>query len=257
MASRLLPDAAVRALGHWWNENAPAYADGTPGAHTVRYTPSRWAQITPWPSALAFTAAGGDAAISRAEVTSAVADALRREDFREALVATYVWGKGKRGSPGGSGPATLGKILAFDGLDTALTTAVTALREHGSQEAYAALHQRVPGFGPSFFTKFLYFTGTTLPPASGPQPLILDRVLSRRLRLMAAAVGRDSGHDPDGSVAAWVWADGNWSPHRYGVYLSFMHQAAGQLAASDGWPSGAAPDLLECALFNTAWGASG
>ncbi|MFE9679736.1 hypothetical protein ACFYO5_37475 [Streptomyces sp. NPDC006259] len=59
----------------------------------------------------------------------AVADALRREAFQEALVATYVWGKGKRGAPGGSGPATLHKLLAFDGLDTALAT---ALREHGA-----------------------------------------------------------------------------------------------------------------------------
>lgn len=51
-----------------------------------------------------------------AQVASAVADALRRDAFREALVATYVWGKGKRGTPGGSGPSTLDKILAFDGL---------------------------------------------------------------------------------------------------------------------------------------------
>ncbi|MGW8955776.1 hypothetical protein [Streptomyces sp. NPDC055709] len=51
MASALLPDAALLALGRWWNENAVRYADGTPGAHTV--TPGRWAQITPWPLALA------------------------------------------------------------------------------------------------------------------------------------------------------------------------------------------------------------
>ncbi|MGW3942840.1 8-oxoguanine DNA glycosylase OGG fold protein [Streptomyces phaeochromogenes] len=50
-----------------------------------------------------------------------------------------------------------------------------------------------------------------------------------------------------------MWSDGNWSSYRYEVYLSFMHAAALQLAASDGWPSGAAPDLLERALFNTVW----
>jgi hypothetical protein len=64
--------------------------------------PSRRAQITPWPSALGCASGGGDAVISRAEVASAVADALRREAFREALVAIYVWGKSKRGPPGGS-----------------------------------------------------------------------------------------------------------------------------------------------------------
>ncbi|MGA5437418.1 hypothetical protein ACPCIZ_32745 [Streptomyces cellulosae] len=150
----------------------PAYADGTLGAHAVRYTPSRWAQITPWPKALAPTSESGGAAVSRAEVASSVADALKREAFREALVATYVWGKGKRGVPGGSGPAALRKILDFDGLDAALAAAVTALREHGAAEAYAALRGQVPGLGPAFFTKFLYFTGFAVPPARGPRPLI-------------------------------------------------------------------------------------
>ncbi|MEV8092538.1 hypothetical protein [Streptomyces nigra] len=257
MAVRLLPGPVVRALGRWWETNAAAYADGTPGGHAIRYTPSRWAHITPWPTTLASTSAGGDAALSRAQVASTVADALRREAFREALVATYVWGKGKRGTPGGSGPSALQKILAFDGLDTALATAVTALGEHGAPQAYAALQRQAPGLGPAFFTKFLYFTGITVPPARGPRPLILDRVLARRLRQLAAAVGRESGHDVDGSIAAWVWSDGNWSPHRYQVYLSFMHAAAGQLAAEDSWPSSAAPDLLECALFTTAWETSG
>ncbi|WTX68032.1 hypothetical protein OG788_46905 [Streptomyces sp. NBC_00647] len=164
MAARLLPDAAVRALGRWWKTNASAYPDATPGSHTVRYTPARWAQISPWPAALAPVAAEGDAAVSRAEVAAAVADALRREAFTEALVATYVWGKGKRGTPGGSGPATLHKILAHDGLDTALAAAVTALHEHGAPQAYAALQGQVSGLGPAFFTKFLYFADTARRP---------------------------------------------------------------------------------------------
>jgi hypothetical protein len=67
---------------------------------------------------------------------------------------------------------------------------VTALCERGSRGAYAALHQQIPGFGPAFFTKFLYFTGATLLSAYGPRPLILDRVLSRRLRSLATVVGR-------------------------------------------------------------------
>nr|WP_225828244.1 hypothetical protein [Streptomyces sp. TML10] len=74
--------------------------------------------------------------------------------------------------------------------------------------------------------------------------------------LMAAAVGRESGHNVDDSVAAWLWSDGRWSPHRYQVYLSFMHAACGQLAAGGVWPSGVAPDLLECALFTTSWESS-
>ncbi|WP_425264300.1 hypothetical protein [Streptomyces bungoensis] len=79
------------------------------------------------------------------------------------------------------------------------------------------------------------------------------RVLARRLRFLAQAVGRETGHDPDGSIARWVCRDRNWSPHRYAVYLSFMHAAAHQTASTDGWPSDASPDLLEYALFSTGW----
>ncbi|MFJ4518924.1 hypothetical protein [Streptomyces sp. NPDC088816] len=253
MAARLLPDVVLTALGRWWQENTGRYADGTPGAQTIVYTPSRWAQITPWPPALAPASHTGDAKLSRAEVTEVVADALRREAFKEALVATYVWGKGKRGTPGGSGPATLQRILDTECLEAALATTVTKLCEHGARPAYAALHRQVPRLGPSFFTKFLYFTGKALLAAPGSMPLILDRVLSLRLRSLAAAVGRQTGHDPDASVAAWVWADWNWSPHRYEVYLSFMQAATRQLVGTGNWPSDATPDLLEFALFNTAW----
>jgi hypothetical protein len=187
-----------------------------------------------------------------------VADALQREAFREALVATYVWGKGKSGTPGGSGPSILRKILAAENLlDSALAASVKALSKQGAVHAYTVLHKAVPGFGPSFFTKFLYFAGQALPTMSGLQPLILDRVLSLRLRSLAAAVGRETGLDPDGTVAAWVWAEWDWTPHRYSVYLSFMHAAARQVASTEAWPSGAAPDLLEYALFSGAWTPTG
>lgn len=186
-------------------------------------------------------------------VASIVADALRREAYREALVATYVWGTGKRGSRGGSGPATLPKILDVVDLDTMLADAVTTLRKQGAEAAYAGLQGRIYGFGPSFYTKLLYFAGKTVPSPSGPQPLILDRVLARRLRSLAQAVGRETGHDPDGSIARWVWRDRNWSPHRYAVYLSFVQAAVGQAAATGTWPSDTSPDLLEYALFSTSW----
>ncbi|MFJ3501906.1 MULTISPECIES: hypothetical protein [unclassified Streptomyces] len=184
-------------------------------------------------------------------MAAAVADALEREALREALIATYVWGKGKRGTQGGSGPSTLHKILAVDDLDAALADAVTALREAGAREAYAGLLGRDNGLGPAFSTNFLYFAGQALPPAQGPAPLILDRVLAERLHHLAAAVGRETGIDPDGTATARAWKRSNWSPHRYGVYLSFMEASARQLADTKSWPSRARPDLLERALFAT------
>jgi hypothetical protein len=254
MAARPLPDTVLQALGRWWSKNAVRLADGTPGAHAVRYTPSRWAHIAPWPSVLASASHAGDAEISRAQVASIVADALRREAYQEALVATYVWGKGKSGSPAGSGPATLHKILrGTEGLDAVLAEALTTLSEQGAEAAYAQLQGRIAGFGPSFYTKFLYFAGKTVSPATGPRPLILDQVLAQRMRSLAQAVGRQTGHDPDGSIARWVWRGTNWSPHRYAVYLSFLQAASRQASATPLWPTEATPDLLEYALFSTSW----
>ncbi|MFF5029733.1 hypothetical protein ACFY2J_36715 [Streptomyces collinus] len=98
------------------------YGGLPPGATGAASQPG----ITPWPSALAPHSFTGDAGstpsrgrrgqVSRAQVTSMVANTLARETLREALVATYVWGKGKSDSPGGSGPATLHKILAAEDL---------------------------------------------------------------------------------------------------------------------------------------------
>ncbi|WP_461111923.1 8-oxoguanine DNA glycosylase OGG fold protein [Streptomyces chlorus] len=253
MAARLLPDTALQALGRWWDRNRAEFADGSPGTHAVRYAPSRWGHITPWPSALASASHRGDAEVSRAQVASIVTEALRREAYREALVATYVWGKGKRGSRRGSGPAILDKILSAGYLDAALERAVTTLSEQGAEAAYAGLQGLVPEFGPSFYTKFLYFAGKSVRSASGPQPLILDQVLAQQMRCLAQAVGRETGHDPDGSIASWVWRDANWSPHRYAVYLSFIQAASRQASATPLWPSDATPDLLEYALFSTSW----
>lgn len=52
------------------------------------------------------------------------------------------------------------------------------------------------------------------------------------MRPLAAAVGRETGHGPDGSVATWVWRDQDRSPHRYQVHLSYLHAAAPPQAAS-------------------------
>lgn len=62
--------------------------------------------------------------------------------------------------------------------------------------------------------------GLTLESVTGVGPLILDRALARRLRQTAATAGRESSHDADGSIAAWVWSGSNGTPHRYRIHLS-------------------------------------
>ncbi|MEU9352433.1 hypothetical protein AB0D65_15865 [Streptomyces griseoloalbus] len=116
-----------------------------------------------------------------------------------------------------------------------------------------ALRQGTPGAHAVRYTKFLYFASKSVRSAAGPQPLILDQVLAQRIRSLAQAVSRETGHDPDGSIARWVWRDTNWSPHRYAVYLSFMQAASRQASETPSWPSDATPDRLGYALFSTSW----
>ncbi|MGW4393462.1 8-oxoguanine DNA glycosylase OGG fold protein [Streptomyces sp. NPDC004685] len=87
--------------------------------------------------------------------------------------------------------------LTAEGLDTKLAHAVTTLSEHSAEAAYTGLQGLVPGFGPSFYTKFLYFAGKTVPSATCPQPLVLDRSTSPSCRRPPANWRqRVPGHPP-------------------------------------------------------------
>ncbi|MFJ5534945.1 tetratricopeptide repeat protein [Streptomyces sp. NPDC093261] len=85
----------------------------------------------------------GDARVSRAQVTSMVANTPARETLREALVATYVWGKGKSGSPGGSGPTTLHKILAAEDLPARRLRSLTVADAHQCHPAAGWTHHQM------------------------------------------------------------------------------------------------------------------
>ncbi len=258
MFRTLLPESARADLAAWWSANREQYRDG-PGAHSIRYAPARWSSVSPWPVLLADRSRTGDAYVTRAEVVRSVEDALAREAWREALVATFVWGKGKSGSPKGAGPSVLAEeILQSPVLDEALTSAVTELRTSGPVAAYELLDRAsVKQLGPAFFTKFLYFVDQAAAETTGVRALILDRNIAGVLRARASAVGRELGLDPDESLAVRAWGDqrsGRWTSHRYGVYLAWMEAANRQLAAAGpGWPAWAGPDLLELALFGKAW----
>ena len=165
----------------------------------------------------------------------------RARPATDLLAASFIWGWGTAGY----GPRRLRDIRAAAGdrLEPSLRNALDAAgKDPASPDpiaGYACLyggydHQdravpgqepwsRLHGFGPAFFTKFLYF--------STPGALILDNRL-------ANAVYRRS------QLPNLVTADGRslpWTPYRYSVYLHWMTQTAQALEV--------APDLLELTLF--------
>ncbi|MGW5609436.1 8-oxoguanine DNA glycosylase OGG fold protein [Streptomyces sp. NPDC003753] len=244
---RLLPASAVRAVAVWLSGAGAQYVNGV-GGHAVQYVPAQWAGIEPWPEGLSDRTRSKVSVVSRAQVVAAVRAAVERQEWSEALVASYVWGQGRTGY----GPHRLKDILAEPTIVSALAQAVV-LREEGAVAAYRAMYGAVKGLGPAFFTKFLYFLDWAMDAPSDSRALILDQRVARVLRAHATRVGLSMGLESADSVAAWVWSDTGWTPHRYGVYLRWMTAAAGQLASSGiGWPD-SSPGLLELAMFNGIW----
>jgi hypothetical protein len=189
--------------------------------------------------------------VTRAKVVEAVRDAAAREAWAEALVASYVWGQGTTSY----GPHRLKEILAQPSVPDTLAEAARAVQAHDAVAAYRLLDGAIISLGPAFFTKFLYFVDLALASQArtGPLALILDRRVSRVLRAHATRVGLDAGLQSAADVAAWIWSDIGWTPHRYDVYLLWMTAATEQLASSClGWPACHA-DVLELALFSGAW----
>ena len=163
------------------------------------------------------------------------------DQVHHLFAASFVWGWGSTGF----GPRRYHDILSAAGtqLEPSLQRALTAIHKDPDSPdpiaGYAQLYggcdyetraaprqepwSRLRGFGPAFFTKFLYF--------STPGALILDNRL-------ANAVYRQS------AIPHLVSAKGQslaWTPYRYAVYLHWMTLTASALDV--------APELLELTLF--------
>ncbi|MEU0196898.1 MULTISPECIES: hypothetical protein [unclassified Streptomyces] len=248
MLAQLLPEDAVKSLGSWLTdpERGRRYGNGS-GAHTIPYSPPCWVAVGPWPRTFADRVAVASASVSRADVVAAVRAAGESQSWAEAFVATQVWGYGLKGY----GPHRTGRVLARPGAQEAFAEAVSLLAGEGAVAAYERL-QVLDGLGPAFLTKFLYFAGQALPEVKGPRPLILDKVLAGVLRRHATKVGAAAGYEWAAAIANRIWCDGDWTSHRYRIYLQWMHASSEQLSAAIAdWP--ATPDVLELALFSAAW----
>jgi hypothetical protein len=205
--------------------------------HTVTFPVTAWDEPSGLPDGVPRTGR-----ISRGDVLDIGQQVrARARPATDLLTASFIWGWGAAGY----GPRRLHDIRAAAGdrLESSLQRALDAANmdpaSPGPVAGYACLYggydyqdraapgqepwSRLHGFGPAFFTKFLYF--------STPGALILDNRL-------ANAVHRLS-HLPN-----LVTGDGRsltWTPYRYSVYLHWMTQTAQALGI---WP-----ELLELTLF--------
>jgi hypothetical protein len=237
------PSAAmVDGLREWVTQDT-VHAD--PDGHRIGVKASNWAGVAApyWPQVL------GDAdewlPVTRRDLFD-LADTSRDGSWMPLFSATFAWGYGNVGY----GPSRLRAILKnndAEHIERKLTDAVEALSSEGAKAAYSVLRpwrsNVVWGFGPAFFSKFLYFAGWRMD-VPGPKPLILDAQVAASIRLIAEPVYTRAGIDQD--MASWLWPTSNWWGHRYGQYIELVHRVA-SLLPSD-LPS--RPDVLELALFD-------
>ncbi|QZH65405.1 hypothetical protein [Mycolicibacterium farcinogenes] len=199
--------------------------EGGVRAHRVGYDPARWAKVLP-------ASMAGKDGVSRRDVF-AIAET---GNLKDVFTASYVWGTGRIAY----GPRRYRDIVESTAgqLDLILARAADASSTHpiagyamfyggDTPESRASANRepwcRIRGFGPAFFTKFLYFTT--------PGALILDNVLARKVAVLSG-------------IPHLVTRTGRsraWSPYRYAVYLHWMHQTGLLLDCT--------PEELELTLF--------
>jgi hypothetical protein len=230
-----VPGAA--ALRRQCTQKAADLGPDSVRSHTVRFPVAAWDEPTGLPDGVPRTGC-----ISRGDVLDIgqqVRDRARPPS--DLLAASFIWGWGTAGY----GPRRLRDIRAAAGdrLESSLQRALDAVNKDPALPdpvaGYACLYggyddqdraapgqepwSRLHGFGPAFFTKFLYF--------STPGALILDNRLANAVHTLTQLPHLVTGNRR--SLA--------WTPYRYSVYLHWMTQTART--------AGVDPELLELTLF--------
>lgn len=238
-----LTDIQTERLAAWHTRATRGPFGGNPDRHSIEVDADRWSRLPYWSGRLPYS---GIVKLSRGDLSDVAYECSNSGSWLSLLTASFAWGSGRNGY----GPRRLADILEETSareIGAALTHAVGHLRGGGAEPAYRNLVGTVRNWGPAFFTKFLYFAGSvTAGPA--PAPLILDKRVATALRPIAAtAYQRAALPEPD-ALAAWLWTDSGWSPHRYEQWLIWADHITKALTATvPGWPP--RPDILELALF--------
>jgi len=223
-------------------------ASGIVADHPVQVPPERWVEYS---ELLGCYPGFGAGTLSRRDLFALARHSLtvRGSAWIDLLVASYAWGYGDNVL----GPARLKRVLrGHNGtpapdpseLQERLDTAVRLLEDQGSVAAYAYLRDGQPlaHWAAAFVTKFLYFAGHVAD-VNGDRPLILDKVLARRMRWF----WRRRFSPQQAAIYERHWATYRWSTYRYQVYLTFLGVAAEQLAGTS--PTRWSPDLVELILY--------
>jgi hypothetical protein len=204
------------------------------GGHRIAYSVDAWKDL--------IASIDGDLAepgsITRAEVfaiAQGVAAATR--PLIDLFTGSYLWGMGTTGY----GADRYRKILdrAGERLEPSLASAWKLAQSDHPAFAYSwlfggadrrerkpstdATTGRLDGYGPAFFTKFLYF-------ASEGTALILDARLAHAVHKLSGMPNLVRAGRPV-----------PWTAYRYTVYLHWMRQTSSDLRVN--------PDLLELTLF--------
>jgi hypothetical protein len=153
--------------------------------------------------------------LTRSRVVDEVAAALDADEPVQALAWCNAWGYGNRGY----GVSRHNAIVADKArAATRLEVALEHIRDQKPLDAYYALRNekvaRLKGFGPAFFTKFLYFADKAIhrnerEDVGRVEPLILDAVVARQLRRLKLP-----GFSPKSA---------GWNTSEYAFYLGFAN----------------------------------
>lgn len=229
------PDTAV--LGRRCFKKAAELGPGCVRGQTVCFPVTAWGEPSGLPDGVPRTGC-----ISRGDVLDIWQQVrARARPAADLLVASFIWGWGTVGY----GPRRLRDIRAAAGnqLEPSLQRALDAVNMDPDPPhpvaGYACLYDgnddqdraapgqepwsRLRGFGPAFFTKFLYF--------STPGALILDNQLANAVHQLSQLP-----HLVARNRQSLVW-----TPYCYSVYLHWMAQTARAV--------GVEPELLELTLF--------
>ena len=214
----MVPGSIWQIVGAWRASGSPSQEGiDWPREHWVAAFPSHAATFTALPDCLDRTA------VRRACVDAAASPT----EAERAFLAVMAWRYGRVGY----GPFRVRRVLAVaPDADRRLQSAADAASQGRPIEAYGRLGDhgtaRLPGLGPAFGTKFLYFCS----PAGARPALILDRLVALWLRENVRV----------------AFNEVRWSVSTYARYLETMFGWADELALT--------ADELEFCIFSTQAG---